>query len=75
MPPLTPFQYVEYGKQALEPPNRPQGSVLPPSLAVGNQLNAYKTVTNTTTTTTTTSVISKVTNTSIVSSRVWTIFF
>lgn len=63
------IEYVEYGKQALEPPNRPQGSVLPPSLAVGNQLNAYKTVTNTTTTTTTTSVISKVTNTSIVSSR------
>uniref|UniRef100_A0A8D9AYG7 CCR4-NOT transcription complex subunit 1 n=1 Tax=Cacopsylla melanoneura TaxID=428564 RepID=A0A8D9AYG7_9HEMI len=64
------IEYIEYGKQAVEPPNRPQGSVLPPSLhgAVGNQLG-FKSVTQTTTTTTTTSVISKVTNTALLTTR------
>ncbi|KAI5730570.1 hypothetical protein M8J76_015190 [Diaphorina citri] len=62
------IEYIEYGKQALEPPNRPQGSVLPPSLAVGNQLS-FKTVSQTNTTTTTTSSITKAANSAIMSSR------
>nr|CAD7196956.1 unnamed protein product [Timema douglasi] len=53
------IEYVEYGLQSQEPPNRPQGNVLPASLQ--NMLNpappattSYKTMSSTTITTTTT---------------------
>nr|CAD7424776.1 unnamed protein product [Timema monikensis] len=53
------IEYVEYGLQSQEPPNRPQGNVLPATLQ--NMLNpappattSYKTMSSTTITTTTT---------------------
>ncbi|XP_069701673.1 CCR4-NOT transcription complex subunit 1 isoform X6 [Periplaneta americana] len=52
-------RYVEYGLQSQEPPNRPQGPVLPVTLqSILNPMpaatTAYKTITSTTVTTTTT---------------------
>lgn len=64
------LQYIEFGKNAMEPPHKPQGSVLPPSLAVGNQLNSYKTAQNSTSSSTN-SALSKVNNSSaMMSTRV-----
>ncbi|XP_069701670.1 CCR4-NOT transcription complex subunit 1 isoform X3 [Periplaneta americana] len=53
------IEYVEYGLQSQEPPNRPQGPVLPVTLqSILNPMpaatTAYKTITSTTVTTTTT---------------------
>ena len=50
------IEYVEYGLQGQEPPTRPQGKVLPKSLAamLVPSTTPYKTVTTTTITTTTT---------------------
>ncbi|XP_021921568.1 CCR4-NOT transcription complex subunit 1 isoform X2 [Zootermopsis nevadensis] len=53
------IEYVEYGLQSQEPPNRPQGPVLPVTLQsvltpIPVATTAYKTVTATTVTTTTT---------------------
>lgn len=64
------IEYVEFGRQAQEPPNRPQGSVLPPSLAVGNQI--FKTMSQTSSTTsssTTSTPSSKVNNNALLTSR------
>lgn len=67
------LQYVEYGLQSQEPPNRPQGPVLPASLSaiLTAVTTAYKTITPTTATTTTTTVaVAKSTTTSVIASRV-----
>lgn len=66
------FQYVEYGLQGQEPPNRPHGAVLPASLTsmLTAVTTAYKTITATTVSNTTTTTVAKVTTTSVISSRV-----
>lgn len=64
---LISLQYVEYGLQSQEPPNRPQGPVLPSAItsilqqSLGQSTTVFKTIT--TTTLTTTSTVSKVTTT------------
>lgn len=65
------IEYVEYGLQSQEPPNRPQGPVLPASLSamLTAVTTAYKTVTPTTATTTTTVAVAKSTTTSVIASR------
>ncbi|KAL0280391.1 UNVERIFIED_CONTAM: hypothetical protein PYX00_001693 [Menopon gallinae] len=61
------IEYVEYGLQSQEPPNRPQGPVLPSAItsilqqSLGQSTTVFKTIT--TTTLTTTSTVSKVTTT------------
>uniref|UniRef100_A0A1B6IPJ6 CCR4-NOT transcription complex subunit 1 n=1 Tax=Homalodisca liturata TaxID=320908 RepID=A0A1B6IPJ6_9HEMI len=65
------IEYVEYGLQGQEPPNRPQGPVLPTSLAaiLTAVTTAYKTITATTVTSTTTVTVAKVSTTSVIASR------
>uniref|UniRef100_A0A0K8TC24 CCR4-NOT transcription complex subunit 1 n=1 Tax=Lygus hesperus TaxID=30085 RepID=A0A0K8TC24_LYGHE len=60
-------EYIDYGLQSEEPPNRPQGQILPGSLSAVT--TAYKTMTPTTGTTTTTVAVAKATTTSVISSR------
>jgi len=62
------IEYVEYGLQGQEPPNRPQGPVLPATLAamLTAVTTAYKTITATTVTSTNTITTAKVATTSVV---------
>ncbi|XP_014252247.1 CCR4-NOT transcription complex subunit 1 isoform X3 [Cimex lectularius] len=60
------IEYLEYGLQSEEPPNRPQGPILPGGTSVVT--TAYNTLAQTTVTTTTT-VATKVSTTSVISSR------
>ncbi|XP_049786692.1 CCR4-NOT transcription complex subunit 1 isoform X4 [Schistocerca cancellata] len=64
------IEYVEYGLQSQEPPNRPTGPVLPVSLAsilspMPSVTTGYKTLTSTTVTTTTSSAKSTTTTPAI----------
>ncbi|KAK7790471.1 hypothetical protein R5R35_006209 [Gryllus longicercus] len=68
------IEYVEYGLQSQEPPNRPQGPVLPANLMgilspMPAVTTAYKTMTSTTMTTTTTIAKSTTTTTSAIPAR------
>lgn len=75
-------EYIEFGLQAQEPPTRPQGSVLPKTLAamLAPATTPYKTMTTTTITTSTTQAKPVTTSTTSISARVsfkllTTIFF
>lgn len=66
------IEYVEYGLQGQEPPTRPQGQVLPKTLAamLAPATIPYKTLTTTTVTTTTTQAKPSTTPTTSLSARV-----
>lgn len=66
------IEYIEYGLQGQEPPVRPQGSILPKSLAamLAPVTTPYKTITTTTITTSTTQAKSSTTPTTSLSARV-----
>ncbi|XP_015520502.1 CCR4-NOT transcription complex subunit 1 isoform X1 [Neodiprion lecontei] len=65
------IEYVEYGLQGQEPPTRPQGQVLPKSIAamLAPATIPYKTITTTTVTTTTTQAKPSTTPTTSLSAR------
>ncbi|CAB0005984.1 unnamed protein product [Nesidiocoris tenuis] len=62
------IEYIDYGLQSEEPPNRPQGPILPGGLPTVT--TTYKTTAPTTATTTTTVTVAKVTPSSVIPSRV-----
>ena len=66
------IEYIEYGLQGQEPPTRPQGPVLPKTLAamLAPVTTPYKTITTTTITTSTTQAKSSTTPTTSLSARV-----
>lgn len=65
------IEYIEYGLQNQEPPNRPQGPIVPGKMysMQAPSTTPYKTVTTTTTTTTTTMVKPSTTPTTSLSAR------
>ncbi|XP_012340948.1 CCR4-NOT transcription complex subunit 1 isoform X3 [Apis florea] len=65
------IEYIEYGLQGQEPPTRPQGPVLPKTLAamLAPVTTPYKTITTTTITTSTTQAKSSTTPTTSLSAR------
>lgn len=67
------IEYIDYGAQGQEPPSRPQGPVLPKTLAAmlaAPVTTPYKTMTTTTITTSTTQAKSSTTPTTSLSARV-----